>query len=134
MNRNQIKGAVTLLAFAVVLIFSNCNDSSLAPFEPEVTNATDNFQMQATGVRNRTTTLTYSWENTGTRAKVNHSTTTTAGTARLVIEDSEGAQVYDETLVPSLDGSTTPGAVGEWTIRLELDHYSGTLNFRVEKL
>jgi hypothetical protein len=32
----------------------------------------------------------YNWTNTGTRATINHSTTTTAGTAALVIRDGAG--------------------------------------------
>ncbi len=90
--------------------------------------------MQATGVTNRTATLTYHWEITGTRAKVNHSTTTNSGTAKLIIKESGGATVYDKTLVPSLNDTTAVGSPGTWTILLELNRYSGTLNFRVQKL
>ncbi|GAB6283645.1 MAG: hypothetical protein STSR0008_24310 [Ignavibacterium sp.] len=99
-----------------------------------MTSATDNFQLQATGVANLTTTLTYSWTNTGRQAKVNHSTTTTSGTAKVIIDDAGGTRVYDKTLVASLDDSTSVGASGTWTIRLVLSQYSGTLNFRVQKL
>jgi len=116
------------------LVLTECSDNTLAPFQPEVTSATDNFQLQATGVTNRTASLSYQWENTGTRAKVNHSTTTTHGTARLRIKDAAGTTVYDEVLVPSLSDTTTVGTSGTWTIRLELNQYSGTLNFRVQKL
>jgi hypothetical protein len=113
---------------------SQCSDNALAPFQPEVKSVTDNFQLQATGVRNRTATLTYQWENTGTRAKVNHSTSTIHGTARVTIRDVGGATVYDKVLQPSLSDTTTAGSAGMWTIRLELNQYSGTLNFRVQKL
>ena len=112
---------------------AGCSDP-LAPFEPEVTNATDNFQLQATGVTALTSTLTYSWVNTGTRATVNHSTTTSEGTAHLTIRDASGTVVYDEDLVPSLNEPTTAGTAGNWTIQLRLTSYSGTLNFRVQKL
>ena len=77
---------------------TGCSDP-LAPFQPEVTNATDNFQLQATGVSRVSATRTYSWSNTGTRATVNHSTTTSEGTARLVIRDAGGTSVYDGPLV-----------------------------------
>ena len=112
---------------------TSCSDS-LAPFQPEVTNATDNFQLQATGVTRVSATRTYSWSNTGTRATVNHSTTTSAGTARLVIRDAGGTTVYDGPLVPSLNEPTTVGVAGTWTIELRLTGYSGTLNFRVQRL
>jgi hypothetical protein len=122
------------LLIVCVLTISQCSENALAPFQPEVTSATDNFQLQATRVTNRTATLTYAWTNTGTRAKVSHSTTTTFGTARVIIEDASTATVYDETLVPSLTDTTTIGVSGAWTIRLVLSHYTGTLNFRVQKL
>jgi len=134
MNRRFFRAAAFPLVILCALAFNQCAHNTLAPFQPEVTSATDNFQMQATGVKNRTTTLTYQWENTGTRATVNHSTTTTQGTARVSIRDAGGATVYDEILVPSLTDTTTAGSSGIWTIRLELNHYSGTLNFRVQKL
>jgi len=122
--------AVTVVAAVLV----SCGDDPLAPFQPEITSAVDNFQLQATGVKNRTTVLNYDWQNTGTRAKVNHSTSTTAGSARLRISDAVGTVVYDEALVPSLSDTTAVGATGAWKIRLTLNAYSGTLNFRVQKI
>jgi hypothetical protein len=112
---------------------TSCSDP-LAPFEPEITNATDNFQLQATEVVSVSSTFTYSWTNTGTRATINHSTTTTAGTARLLVRDAAGTVVYDKALVASLNEPTTTGVAGTWTIQLQLTDYSGTLNFRAQKL
>lgn len=106
----------------------------LDPFQPEITNATDNFQLQATGVAAVTSTLVYSWVNTGTRATINHSTTTTAGTAQLTVRDAAGAIVYDKGLAPSLNEPTVSGTAGTWTLQLRLATYSGTLNFRAQKL
>jgi hypothetical protein len=117
-----------------VLAISQCSEDALAPFQPEVTNATDDFQLQATGVISRSATLNYSWENTGMQAKINHSTTTSSGSARLIITDAGGTQVYEKTLVPSLSDTTAIGTSGTWVIRLVLSNYSGTLNFRVQKL
>ena len=121
------------LMLAATLPVAGCSDP-LAPFQPEITSATDNFQLQATGVTTVTSTLTYSWANTGTRATVNHSTTTTAGSAELTIRDASGTVVYDKSLVPSLNEPTAAGGPGNWTIELRLTDYSGTLNFRVQKL
>lgn len=115
------------------LLVGGCSDP-LGPFEPEITNATDNFQLQANGVVGLSSRLTYSWANTGTRATVNHSTTTTAGTAELVIRDAAGTIVYDKDLVPSLNEATASGTAGTWTLQLRMTTYSGTLNFRVQKL
>lgn len=127
---SRIPRAVALLG---LLLGASCSDP-LGPFQPEITNATDNFQLQATGVTAVTSTLTYSWVNTGTRATINHSTTTTAGTAQLTIRDAGGTVVYDKGLAPSLNEPTSSGTVGTWTLQLRLTTYSGTLNFRAQKL
>lgn len=127
-SRSLATGAVVL-----ALVVGGCDSDPLAPFEPEITNATDSFQLQATDVRNLTRTFTYTWRNTGTVANVNHATTAVQGSARLIIRADDETQVYDRTLVPSLNEATMSGASGDWTIQLVLSGYSGTLNFRVQK-
>jgi hypothetical protein len=126
----RIAHTLTILG---VFAAASCSDP-LSPFQPEVANATDNFQLQATKVSAVTSTKTYSWVNTGTRASVNHSTTTTVGTAQVTIRDAAGVTVYDKALAPSLNEATASGSAGTWTIQLRLTNYSGTLNFRVQKL
>ena len=111
-----------------------CSSNPLEPFQPEISNATDNFALQATAVAGVTSTQTYSWNNTGTRATINHSTTTSAGTAQLTIRDGTGTVVYTKVLVPSLNEATAQGTPGTWTIVLTMTTYSGTLNFRAQKL
>jgi hypothetical protein len=81
-----------------------------------------------------TATRTYSWSNSGTRATINQSTVTTAGSARFIVRDAAGVVVYDKVLAPSLNEPTTAGTAGMWTIQLQLTGYSGTLNVRSEKL
>lgn len=131
--RHALCGGMTFLGLAATLALTGCSDP-LAPFQPEITSATDNFQLQATGVTSVSSTLTYSWANTGSRATINHSTTTTAGSAQLTIRDAAGTVVYDKALVPSLNEPTAAGTAGNWTIQLRLTGYSGTLNFRAQKL
>jgi hypothetical protein len=125
---------VRTLSLALVLgSLAACSDP-LAPFQPEVSNATDSFALQATGVSNVSSTTSYSWQNTGTRATINHSTTTTAGSAQLIVRDAAGAVVYDRALVPSLNEPTIAGVAGTWSVQLRMTGYSGTLNFRAQKL
>lgn len=133
MNRTSRILAAALLALPLLLGATGCSDNTLAPFQPEISNVADNFQLQATGVTSRTVTLNYTWANSGTQGTVNHSTTTTAGSARLVVRDAADTVVYDETLVPSLNEQTLVGVAGNWKIQLVLTGYSGTLNFRVQK-
>lgn len=111
-----------------------CSADPLAPFQPEIANVADNFQLQATNVATVTMTRTYTWQNTGTRATVNHATTLGAGSIRLTIRDAAGTTVYNKGLVPSLNEPTSAGTAGTWTIVLTLTGYSGTVNFRAQKL
>lgn len=121
-------------AFLLGAAVSCSSSTSLAAFQPQISNAADNFQLQATGVTNVATTLTYSWSNSGTRATINHSTVTTAGSTLLVVKDGAGATVYSKALSASLNEPTSAGQAGTWSIQLTLTNYSGTLNFRAQKL
>lgn len=126
------------LAFVAVLavaLLAACGSSTgpLAPFQPQINNAADNFQFQATGVTNVTWTFTYRWSNTGDSATVNNSTTTTAGTATLTVYDKNNTQVYSQPLGPSGTVGTSKGVTGLWTIKVVFTNYSGTVNFRVQK-
>lgn len=127
-----------MLLFVLCIPLAGCSKkatTSLAPFQPQIVNNQDAFQLQATGVTNVSTTLTYAWKNAGTRATVNHSTTTSGGSTLLTIRDSVGTVVYSKALVPSLNEPTSPvGVAGTWSVSLTLTNYSGTLNFRAEKL
>lgn len=126
-------------AFALILAVgvNACSESSTTPAtasKPEITNATDNFQFQASGLQGVTSTQTYTWSNTGTRATVNHSTTTAAGSAQISIRDAAGNSVYGKSLASSLNEPTTAGTAGNWTIVVTMTSYTGTVNFRVQKL
>jgi len=137
----SVHGIPKLLFTGLLLILSitlaGCGKStpaSLAPFEPEIVNTQDAFQLQATNVSNVSTTLVYSWKNSGAQATINHSTTTTAGSTLLTVKDSLGTTVYSKALSPSLNEPTAGGVPGTWSGTLTLTNYSGTLNFRAEKL
>ncbi len=134
-TRHFFAAVVMLLSLTLSVGFMNgCKNDSLAPFQPEVGNLQDSFQLQATNVTNVSTTLVYSWNNSGTRATINHSTTTTTGSTMLVIKDAAGTTVYSKALSSSLSEATSAGTAGAWTITVSLSNYSGTLNFRAQKL
>jgi hypothetical protein len=122
-----VTSALVLAAFVIA-----CNNS-LAPFQPEVANLTDNFQLQATNVRNLTTVLDYTWQNTGTSANVNQATVASTGTATLTMQDAQSTQVYTKDLTANGTFQTTAGTAGAWKIHVVLTNFSGTLNFRAQK-
>ena len=130
--RRTMRTALRTLTRLIMLTTLACSDS-LAPFQPEVSNVADNFQLQATGVTNVTDTFEYTWQNSGTTANVNQATIVSSGTAQLTILDATGAQVYTRSLADNGTFVTTAGATGAWKIRMVLTNYSGTLNFRAQK-
>ena len=136
MQSMQIVYRTIILGFLLILmgVLGGCSKDSLAPFQPEIGNNQDSFQLQATNVSNVSTTVVYAWNNSGTLATINHSTTTTAGSTLLVIKDAVGTTVYSKALVASLNEPTSVGVAGSWSITLTLTNYSGTLNFRAQKL
>ncbi len=119
------------LTVAAVLLLAGCSDT-LAPFQPEISNAPDNFQFQATGLTGVTWSQEYVWQNSDATANVDHSSAVTGGTTLLTIRDAAGTQVYSAPLGPSGSVTTTAGTAGAWRILVTLTTVSGTLNFRVQ--
>src|SRR5512134_1673430 len=98
MNMISMRNHLTIAGLVLVLAFTyGCDGDSnpIAPSnQPEVANAPDTFQFQASNVARTTQTLTYSWTNTGSVADVNQSGQITSGEAVLTIRDGSNAQVY----------------------------------------
>ncbi len=126
-----------LLPAAVLLlgVFSGCSDSNpISAFEPEIVNNADAFQFQITDATDVTTTLHYSWTNTGTRATIDHSTAVVSGSAFVTIMDASGVQVYSSELKASGVETSAVGTAGTWNITVGFSKFDGTSNFRAEKL
>lgn len=135
MKTSRIPRAVAAVVLTTVAVLAACSNSTgpLAPFQPQISNLADNFQMQATGVTNATWTYTYNWSNSGDSATVNQSTTITAGSATLTVFDKNGTQLYTQSLSANGTFGMTKGLAGIWTIKVVFTNYSGTVNFRVQK-
>lgn len=133
----RLSRVAAAFVLSTMVVLSACGSSStgpLAPFQPQINNAPDNFQFQATGVTNVTWTFTYTWSNSGTAASVNQATTITAGTATVTILDANSTQVYTKDLSANGTFTTSAGVTGNWTIKVVFTNYSGTPNFRVQKV
>ncbi len=102
-------------------------------FEPEIVNSVDNFEFQSTGMEDRTETLQYVWQNTGTTATAYWSTSLTGGSGLLTVLDATGAELFSAPLTTESAGSTNAGTAGAWTIRVLLTNASGTINLSVQK-
>ena len=129
---------VTAVALMVGTLMTGCGSDKpvnpLTPFQPQIINQTDDFAFQITNVQSLTTTVTYTWQNTGTQASVDHSTVLTNGSANLIILDADGTQVYSSPLVASGTDATATGTTGAWTIRVVMNGTDADqVNFRVQK-
>lgn len=118
------------------LMLAGCTDSNnpVSAFEPEIINNADAFQFQITDASNVTTTLNYEWINSLTQATIDHSTAITKGTATVEIFDADSTQVYTSPLLASGVEETLAGTSGAWFIKVTFADFSGTVNFRIEKL
>jgi hypothetical protein len=132
---NVARGAtLALLTLAVA-----CGDNPTAPppgLQPQIVNNTDAFSYQITDLSNVSGTYDYTWQNTGTLAKVTHSSDAgSAGTATITLRDATGAQVYSGPFASTGEVVSSPaGAAGAWTITVTYASYSNTqVNFAVLK-
>lgn len=130
--------AIRATALATLVLTAACGDSPTAPpgIEPQITNLTNTFSYQVTRLTNVTRTDNYTWQNTGTLAKVTHSSDAGAtGTATVSLMDAAGTQVYSGALASSGQPVSSPaGVAGAWTIRVVYSNYSNTqVNFGVLK-
>lgn len=98
----------------------------------EVRNTPDTFEFVVSELRGYTRTHEYGWSNSGASVRVYQSTAITAGSARLIILDATGAEVYDRSLA---DNGTFPGVAGSpgpWLVRVVFTGASGAIIFRVD--
>jgi hypothetical protein len=125
-----------LLLFVFVVGCGGSNNSALnQQFQPQVANLPDSFQFQSTGVTGVTQNLHYAWQTGGTAASINQASTLSAGTATVTVSDVNGKVVYTGNLGSNGTFTSAAGAgPGMWSIDVALNGYSGTLNFRVQKM
>lgn len=133
----SLRAAARAAAFAAMAFVAACGDGPTAPgIQPQITNLTDAFSYQVSAIENFTGTYSYTWQNTGTTAKVTHASDAGAtGTATISVRDAAGTQVYSGELLSSGQPGTSPaGIAGAWTIQVVYSNYSNTqVNFGVMK-
>ena len=107
--------------------------NSLAAYQPEIGNNPDNFQFQVTDVKNVTTTVEYTWQNSGNTASVNQASAISNGSATVTLQDADQVERYSKSLSANGTFQSDAGKAGSWKIRVVLKNLNGTLNFRVQK-
>lgn len=123
-----------LITGAVTLAFAGCSDDPTSPgIQPEVVNTSDSFGYQVSAVENFTGTQRFTWTNSGNAANVNQATFRASGSGVVRIMDASGQQVVALPMGENGSFDALPGATGDWTISVEYDKFTGTVNFRAEK-
>lgn len=125
-------------AIVVLALVAACGgDGPTAPgIQPQITNLTDAFSYQVSSIQDFSGTYNYSWQNTGTLAKVTHASDAgSTGTATVTVKDGAGTQVYSGQLATSGEPLSAPaGVAGTWTITVVYSSYSNTqVNFGILK-
>jgi len=124
---------------ALLLLAAACGDSPTAAppgIQPQIVNNTDVFTYQITDLDHVGGTYEYTWQNTGTLAKVTHASDAgSSGTATVTVKDATGAQVYSGPFSTTGEVVSSPaGTAGAWTITVTYVGYSNTqVNFGVVK-
>ena len=135
--RNVVLRFVRAVAVTTVLLAGGCGDDPTAPgIEPQITNLNDAFSYQVSSIQSFTGTHSYTWQNTGTVARITHASDAGAtGSATLTVRDAAGTQVYSGQLATSGEPLSDPvGVAGAWTITLVYADYSNSqVNFAVLK-
>jgi hypothetical protein len=124
-------------AATALVLTAGCGDDPTAPgIEPQITNLSDAFSYQVSSIQDFTGSYSYTWQNTGTVAKITHASDAgAAGSATLTVRDAEGNQVYSGQLATSGEPLSDPaGVAGAWTITIAYADYNNSqVNFAVLK-
>ena len=124
----------TVILLALLLACGGGSPPVQPQYQPQITNATDSFGFQLTGVQGGDGSLSYTWRNSGTGASIDRSSSISGGSVMLTVRDANNAQVYQAPL-QGVSGSvsTASGVAGDWTIVVEFAQATGTINFRAQK-
>lgn len=131
----NIMAAVLMISAAWLV---GCSDSSTQPppppgIQPEIINITDSFEYQIQSIDGYSGTASYTWQNTGTTAAIDHSSVIANGVGTVVVRDGSGTEVYSGAMIASGSFATQTGTAGSWTVTVTYATFSGTVNFRVQK-
>ena len=122
----------TCLALMIVV---GCGSTPIdTNFQPRVVISQDNIQFQASGIRRTTQTLTYQWQNSGTAASIDQTSSVSMGSAKINLLDASNTMVYSGDLKTDGTFTSTAGTAGQWTMQIVLSNVTGSLNFHAQKM
>jgi hypothetical protein len=127
------RGLLTLICALSFGLFACGDDNPTGSDDSIVTIEVDNFLFKATELTDSTDTFSYRWDNSGTLADINQSSTITAGGAMLTVFDADSIQVYAHDLGEDGDFVSDAGAAGKWTVHVAFTDLTGSVTFRLRK-
>jgi hypothetical protein len=127
------RGFITVICALSLGMAACSDDEALNPNDPRVIIAVDNFRFQASNMEDTAATFNYAWDNSGTQATVNQTSTITDGTGTLTIFDADSLQVYTRSLTENGDFETGVGNPGVWQVRVSFADLTGGVSFRLQK-
>jgi hypothetical protein len=127
-RRNRMRAAVA--AAALVAMACSTPSESLGPDNHvQVTNLVGHFELTADNIQNVTTVMTFTWENPGHYADIQHLSFMPHGTTKLIITDAADSVRYDSKLLYEQDDRTVgAGVPGMWTVKFTLDQSIGQID------
>ena len=135
MARLEMRGRFlpTLLVFLATLTSCSVGVPLGPESQVEVTKETDDFLLRAWYMENGTTTLTYSWGNTGTQATVDITQFISSGSVILIIKDDVGTVVHQDDIANDNDTDTAVGVAGDWEVELRFQNATGSFDLSIRK-
>ena len=123
--------ASTLLGLgAAIVLAAGCAEVAKPALGPEnnltVVNQQDTFSLAIDDLKNVYTELSYTWPNSEPRARIFHCTFLPHGDGLIVITDAAGDTVYEREVLYRLEGLTSAGAPGDWTVFVGLYGVTGS--------
>jgi len=126
--------APALLAVSLALLGGGCAASrSQVARDFTVMNETDVFELHYGTLENFSNRQTFSWTNTGSRARVRQASSVQSGVALVEIRDPSGLVVHSKNLREQGSFVSFEGKPGVWKITVILDRAAGSLTFEVRK-
>jgi hypothetical protein len=128
MIRNARLAAAASLLVAAAVGCSNPSETLGPDNNVAVTNLVGHFHLTVDNIQNVTTRMTYTWQNPGVYAAIQHLSFMPHGTTLLIIKDADGTEVYNGKLLYELDDRTLNGTPGQWTVIFSLDRSVGQID------
>jgi len=133
MKRGWVRIGATGAILALAVPACSIPSETLGPNNHvEVTNLVGHFQLTADNIQNVTTVMSFTWNNPGVYAAINHQSFTPHGTTKLIIKDAADSVLYNGKLLDDQEDRTLSGTPGIWNVTFTLDQSVGQIDVTLD--